>query len=409
MRLLLVVPSFPKLSETFIVAKVLGLLERGYDVHVACDRSDEREWARFPRLAARADMRARVHRNWPTAQKWRAGLAAPAALASVATRAPAATRRYLRVRPFAGPLRTLRGLYQDASVLAARPDVLHFEFGALAVGRMHLKRTLGARVAVSFRGADLNYIGLERPDFYDEVWRDADALHFLGQDLWRRAQRRGCRPDARHACIAPAIDVARFARVPDAPREALGMPARPLRLLSVGRLHWKKGHEYAIEAVAKLAARGVTAELRIVGDGDFRAPLEFARHQLGVRGVVELAGARSPEQILADLAWCDVFVHAAVSEGFSNAVIEAQAAARPVVCSDADGLPENVAHGETGLVVPRRDSTRLADALAALAADPTRRARMAEAGRARAHRLFQLDRQLDAWEAFYRDVVPRAN
>ncbi len=100
----------------------------------------------------------------------------------------------------------MRRLYLDAELVRLRCDLLHFEFGALAAERMDLEELLQCPIVVSFRGYDLNYVGLEQPGFYAEVWRRASALHLLGEDLWRRAVRRGCPPEKPHALIPPAID-----------------------------------------------------------------------------------------------------------------------------------------------------------------------------------------------------------
>jgi glycosyltransferase involved in cell wall biosynthesis len=81
----------------------------------------------------------------------------------------------------------------------------------------------------------------------------------------------------------------------------------------------------------------------------------------------------------------------------------------PVVCTDADGLAENVEHGVTGLVVPRRDPAALAAAVAELAADPDRRQRMGQAGRERAIRVFPPAAEIDGFEAFYRDILSSWN
>jgi glycosyltransferase involved in cell wall biosynthesis len=78
-----------------------------------------------------------------------------------------------------------------------------------------------------------------------------------------------------------------------------------------------------------------------------------------------------------------------------------------VVASDAGGLPEVVEHGVTGLIVPRGDSRALADAMAALLADPLRRAQMGRAGRERALRLFDWDRTAAQFEQIYAKVMAR--
>src|SRR5262249_2502214 len=105
------------------------------------------------------------------------------------------------------------------------------------------------------------------------------------------------------------------------------------------------------------------------------------------------------------IAWADVLLHAAVSEGFCNAVIEAQAMARPVVCTDAGGLPENAVDGETGFVIPRRDPDAMAEKLILLASDPALRKRRGGAGRRRVVERFDRSRQVDSFVQFYRRVL----
>jgi len=402
-RIALVVPAFPKLSETFIVSKFMGLLERGWDVHVVCSTSEEKEWARFPQLPAGA--RKRVHRGWPHRPKWKAALLLPFAVMACFQAAPGRTWRYLRqARHREGLLEALGRLYLDLPLIRLGPDVVHFEFGALATERMDLRELLGCRITVSFRGYDLNFVGLDQPGYFDAVWAGAAGLHFLGEDLWRRARRRGCPPDRFHMLIPPAIDV-EFHKRDEAELSRKSEGSRPLRILSVGRLEWKKGYENALLAIRRLLDRGVACEYRIVGDGDYFPAVAFMRRQLGLEGVVEVLGALPREDVRQEMQSADVLLHSAVSEGFCNAVIEAQSMELPVVCTDADGLRENVADGETGFVVPRRDPEALAAKLEVLARDPALRQRMGKAGRKRVLMNFRLSDQLDRLEDFYRQVL----
>jgi hypothetical protein len=105
------------------------------------------------------------------------------------------------------------------------------------------------------------------------------------------------------------------------------------------------------------------------------------------------------------MCWADVHVHSAVSEGFCVSVIEAQAMGLPIVCTDADGLRENVAHNETGFVVARRDAEALAGRVRELAQDDSLRARMGSAARRRAEERFDVSRQLDGIETLYRTAL----
>jgi len=88
---------------------------------------------------------------------------------------------------------------------------------------------------------------------------------------------------------------------------------------------------------------------------------------------------------------------------------EAMGCETPVVASDAGGLPEVVEHGVTGLIVPRGDSTALAEAIGSLLEDPERRRRMGIAGRERALRLFDWDRSAEQFERLYLEVGARVS
>jgi colanic acid/amylovoran biosynthesis glycosyltransferase len=372
MRVALVVHRFPEASEGFLVDHALGLLAERIDVHVVADRVD--------RASLPAALVGRTHAT-PTT---------PGQLATAAARHPLVAARHGGRGP--------RALARDLPLLALRPDVVHTEFLTSARDRTHLPELLGCRLTSSIRGYDVAYAGLADPDHYAATWPALRAVHVLGHDLWARARERGAPDDLPHTYIPPAVDAE---AIPTASPGGEGA----LRLLAVGRLHWKKGHHHVLAAVALVRRRGVDARLRIVGAGAQLEEVAFARHQLGLDGVVELVGGLDRDAARAELADAHVFVHGAVSEGFGNAVLEAQAAALPVVCTDAEGLAENVVDGETGFVVPRRNPAAMADALVRLAADPELRVRMGRAGRARVATQFTPTAQRTAFADFFRSVV----
>ena len=173
----------------------------------------------------------------------------------------------------------------------------------------------------------------------------------------------------------------------------------------MGRLEWKKGYEYALEAIKFLVDRGVECEYRIVGEGNYRQQIDFGCHQFGLNGKVNFVGMGSQADVRDQMAWADVLLHPAVSEGFCNAVLEAQSMKLPVVCSDAGGLPENVAHGSSGFVVPRRNAARMADQLETLARDAELRQKMGHAGRARITSEFEVERQMGQFVAMYQRLL----
>lgn len=178
---------------------------------------------------------------------------------------------------------------------------------------------------------------------------------------------------------------------------AIAEQRTPLRLVSVGRLVEFKGFEHLIGACGILKRRGVTLDLRIIGDGPLRAQLEERIRAEGVQDCVTLPGVRSQEEIKRELAAADLFALASIvdSTGSSDilptVITEAMACGLPVVSTTVAGIPEMVEHGVTGLLVAPKDEGAMADAISGLAGDVERRRAMGEAGRARAQRLFSLD------------------
>ncbi|HJU65746.1 MAG TPA: glycosyltransferase family 4 protein, partial [Gemmatimonadaceae bacterium] len=165
-------------------------------------------------------------------------------------------------------------------------------------------------------------------------------------------------------------------------------------------------YEYALDAVALLVERGLVLEYTILGEGDYREAIVFAARQHGLlqRGIVRLLGAVPREEVVDHYRHAHVLLHAAVDEGFCNSVLEAQAMQLPVVASDAGGLPENLADGITGFIVPRRDVRAMADRMWQLAHDPVLYEKLSAAGRERVAERFELGRQIAGFVALYREL-----
>ena len=118
-RILLVCNQFPKLSESFIVRKLLGLMRMGWDVQVACNRSDPEQWAQLRAIC----FRARTSRS-----------------TFISSRISTSLRSELA------------------------PDLVHFEFGHLVRGRAGSPALARSRVVASLRGNDVHALGLDDSD-----------------------------------------------------------------------------------------------------------------------------------------------------------------------------------------------------------------------------------------------------
>jgi glycosyltransferase involved in cell wall biosynthesis len=171
------------------------------------------------------------------------------------------------------------------------------------------------------------------------------------------------------------------------------------RLLCIGRLIPIKGHLVLFRALARARTRVPSVTLDIAGRGPLEPALKSYVRELGVEDAVRFLGFVSPVQKAIEES--AVVVVPSLGEGFGMVALEAMERARPVIASSVGGLPEIVADGETGLVVPPSDAEALADAIVTLAGDLPRASAMGEAGCARALTEFTPERCVERVEALY--------
>lgn len=170
-----------------------------------------------------------------------------------------------------------------------------------------------------------------------------------------------------------------------------------------GRLSPEKGQRSAIEAMSILLEDYPAAKLILAGDGKSRDDLQSFAQSLGILDSIIFAGfLPDPRE---NISACDVIIIPSIKEGFGLAAVEAMAMERPVVATDAGGLPEIVLNGETGLIVPANSPGAIADSLKCLIEDKSLAESMSRRSRERAEDCFDMDKQMSALLAVLREVA----
>jgi glycosyltransferase involved in cell wall biosynthesis len=206
------------------------------------------------------------------------------------------------------------------------------------------------------------------------------------------ALKRRLAPEARLATIRCALSAT--------PQPQADPSTQPPRFVMVARFSEQKDQTTLLRAVKQV--RG-DFHVDLIGTGPkFEILKQFAQ-ELGVEGKVSFLGDRSDVPEL--LAQSQCFVLSTNYEGLPISILEAMRAGLPVIATDAGGISEEVAHEETGFLVPRGDETALANALQTLRDDPDRRSRMGIAGREKFLREFTLDRLLSETKAVYDSLL----
>jgi glycosyltransferase involved in cell wall biosynthesis len=186
---------------------------------------------------------------------------------------------------------------------------------------------------------------------------------------------------------------------PQAARQRLGLPPEGPVVGVIGRLEARKGHRYFLEALAQVRERNPRVAGLIVGEGREKDALLAQREALGMTEAVQIVGFWP--DLAEALDALDVFVLPSLMEGHPLAILEAMAAARPVVATAVGGNAEAIEDGRSGLLVPPADPAALAEGILALVADPDRAARLGRAGFETFEQHFSLERCVRANEDTY--------
>ncbi|WP_198675376.1 glycosyltransferase [Pleomorphovibrio marinus] len=376
MRIAFVLETFPKLSETFILHQVTGLIDLGYEVDI------------FP---SKGPLEAKIH---PKVKSY--------GLAGRIFYPPSRPSRkwVMKLKGIWLVLKNTKDIEVISRILALDADLdykvdllysllpfldkkpyeifhCHFgPFGRLAV----LGKVLGvtqAKLFLSFYGYDATRKGLDST-YYSNLIPWFDGFITISRFLRSKLLDLGI-PEDKLMVIPLGINLSEY---PLAPSLKSGK-----KLLTVARLVEKKGIYYGIMAFFKLISDYPDLEYHIAGDGVLFDKLNELIDELGLNGKVFLHGAMDHTEIKHLYAVSDIFLLPSItasdgnSEGQGLVLQEAQIMGLPVVASLHNGIPEGMMDGKTGFLVPERDTSALAQNIGKLLNDETLRKKMGENGR----------------------------
>jgi glycosyltransferase involved in cell wall biosynthesis len=199
--------------------------------------------------------------------------------------------------------------------------------------------------------------------------------------------------DVDHILAAPLVDV----------HQAFFLPHGSPVVGNIAALVPHKGQRHLIEAAHLVVQKLPDVRFVILGEGELREALERLVREYHLEKHVLLPGFRT--DVLGCLKSFDVFVMSSVTEGLGTSLLDAMACSRPIIATNAGGIPEVVDEGVTGLLVPPRDHTAMADAIISLIGDGRRRRTMGDRGFARVNEKFTVERMIAGTAAVYARVA----
>jgi len=284
-----------------------------------------------------------------------------------------------------------------STVVDASPDVIHTQLEFADILGTIAGHRLGIPTIATIHTMDRpRRWSREAARFRLMAWtlrRRADRIVAVSESARRHVLSRAGLPKRRTITIHNGIELEPYLLVGDderrAIRDELGLGADHPVVTTVAVLRRLKGIQYMLDAVPVLLEDHPRLRYVVVGDGAYRDELVTRAASLGISDHVVFTGARS--DVAAVMAAGDLHVHPSLTEALPTVVIEAMAARRPVVATDVGGTSEVLTAG--GLLVPPRDTRRLADAVGRLLAHPRQRTALGLAGRRTASERFSIERQ----------------
>lgn len=273
----------------------------------------------------------------------------------------------------------------------------------------------GIPATVSIRGNDLDRDMFPPGDFARLEWTLANAhtVSAVTRELAGKVSALAGRADT--VTLSNVVDSTTFrpAEASRELRERLGVLPDEAVLGFAGELREKKGQQFLLEAIRRVREQR-PACLLIIGEVrpselprliQWTGPGSLAEHRILVTG--QLA---TPEEVNAHLNLCDVYLQPSLWDGMPNALLEAMAAARFCIGSDAGGIPEIIDHGVNGVVLPRWELHRLGEVvLEWLGREPAQRERIGQAARDRMLRSFGAEQERRQLQAILARLIPSSS
>ena len=340
MRIGLVIPSTPSYSETFFNSKIKGLLENGFEVVV------------FAQTVTSSFNLCKVVKSPKVKGNRVFVLLNSIKVIFTLLLYPKRTIKYFKLLKNNGySLKNItKRIYLNSHILSNGVDWLHFGFTTQAIGSEYVAKAIGAKMAISFRGFDVNVYPLKHKNCYIDVWKNVDKVHSISQYLVEEAYVLGLKKSVPVSIIRPAVDEK---VMNDFFSSQKPQNNNELSICTVARLNWIKDLTTALETIKIIKEAYSDIKYHIIGDGTVkeRERYLFMVKQLDLSDNVIFHYRLEHDKTLEIVGKCDIYLQTSLNEGFCNAVLEAQALGKLTIASDVGGLKENIVDDETGWLV----------------------------------------------------------
>ena len=397
MNIAFIVAQFPVLSEAFILNQIAGAIDQGHEVHIYALNGRPDKVDKVHPIVEKYHLLDHIYYSpkQPKNQLWRQ-IKAFWLLLTHFHQNPSACLQLLDRSRYGKQAKKFKLFYQAIPFLSKKSyDIIHCQFSTLGVKGVWFRQLglLQGQILATFRGSDISKILPKWGEIvYTELFQEADFFLANCEFFQNKAIALGCNPQ-KIIVHGSGIDCQKFTYKPRFfPEDGR------VKIATIGRLVEKKGIEYAIRAIAKVAETYPNIEFSIIGDGPLLKQFQKLIAELNINHIVKLLGWKQQQEIVKILNNCHIFVAPSVtaSDGNQDAPVntlkEAMAMGLPVISTFHGGIPELVEDGVSGFLVPERNSDAIADKLNYLISHPQKWQSMGSAGRIRVKEKYEMNK-----------------
>jgi colanic acid/amylovoran biosynthesis glycosyltransferase len=243
-----------------------------------------------------------------------------------------------------------------AALQYIQPDVVHVQWVSNISLFEDLLKSQTYKFVLSQRGYQTNvrpFVDKANYEYLQHWLPQFSGFHSVSQAISKEGDKIYNSPNKIDQVVYTGLDLSRFAFNP------LVVQNKVLKIISVGRPHWKKGYNYAIKAMAELKVQGLQFHYQIIG-GENDQELLFLIEDLGLTSDVELLPKLPQQKVFELMSSAGVFLLPSIEEGIANVAVEAMALGCPVISTNCGGMEELITHQKEGWVLPVYDYKAMA-------------------------------------------------
>ena len=244
-------------------------------------------------------------------------------------------------------------------ILYYQPEIFHLQW-AKGIADWVWVKEFDMKLFVSLRGAHINYTPVSEPKYaeiYKKYFPLVDGFHAVSNAIAEEALKYNVSKEKTRV-VYSGLNLNKIEFRISKKQE------NEIQIISVGRSHWKKGYNYALDAMRILKEENIKFKYTIVGV-DLNEELQFQKAQLGLVDDILFIEKLSFEEVVDKIRKSAILLLPSVEEGIANVVLEAMALGTLVISTNCGGMAEVIEDNSNGYLVPTRDSEAIAKAVKA--------------------------------------------